>query len=240
MIKVLDRIQDSSLKNQPMFDILITGSTGMVGKGVLLECLESQAIGNVHLINRRPVDVKHTKIREHILKDFMQIGSLRDELGKIDACFHCMGVSAIGLSEEEYTQLTFDITGKLADLCYELNPEMTFIYVSGQGTDSSERGRQMWARVKGRTENYVLKKGFFNALMFRPGIIIPEKGTETRVTAYKIGYTLLRPFFPLLKKMKSVTTTSRIGQAMLMVLSGSVPEMAHLENREINELAGAC
>ena len=115
----------------------------------------------------------------------MEFHTIKDHLGKIDGCFHSMGVSSVGLTQKQYTQLTYDIK-KLADMCFELNPQIVFNYVSGDGTDSSEKGKTMWARIKGKTENYLLNKGFSKALMFRPGIIIPEKGTKSQVIPFYI------------------------------------------------------
>ena len=124
---------------------IITGTTGMVGKGVLLECLDSKDVTEVLLINRRPLDIKHSKIKEIILEDFNQLASIEDQLQGYDACFHCMGVSAVGLSEERYNEITFGITRMLADMLYKANQKMTFNYVSGAGTDETESGRLMWA-----------------------------------------------------------------------------------------------
>ena len=135
-----------------MANVLITGSTGMIGKGVLLECIDDASIETIVLLNRNPIDVQSEKIKEVLLKDFTKIESIKDQLGTVDACFHCMGVSALGLNEVQYSQLTFDVTKALIDVCYEINPGMTFNYVSGQGSDSSEKGKQMWARVKGKTD----------------------------------------------------------------------------------------
>lgn len=221
-----------------MSHILITGSTGMVGKGVLLECLENPRIKSITLVNRSPVDIQDPRVKEIILKDFLEIGSISSQLDHLDGCFHCMGVSALGMSEEEYTKLTFDVSRKLSDMCFDLNPKMTFNYVSGLGTDSSEKGRQMWARVKGRTENYILAKGFERAYMFRPGFIIPEKNIKSRTRLYNTLYVILRPFFPLLRKLNSVTTTTSIGRAMINTLKDPRPDLLHLENKDINKMAG--
>ena len=163
--------------------------------------------------------------------------SIQKDLDTPDACFHIMGVSAIGLSEAEYSRLTFDITKQLTDLCFDLNPAMTFIYVSGTGTDSTEKGKVMWARVKGKAENYILAKGFGKSLMFRPGLIIPEKGTKSKVTAYRISYAILRPFFPLIKKMKGITTTTKVGKAMINALKLNNDDHLIFENADINRLA---
>ncbi len=210
----------------------------MVGKAALLECLESAHIDKVTVINRNTLGMQHAKLQELLLPDFMQVASLAAKLGKPDACFHCMGVSAIGLSEEAYSKLTFDITKALADTMYACNPGMTFNYVSGIGTDSTEKGRSMWARVKGRTENYVLAKGFAQAFMFRPGIIIPEKGITSRTGWYSAMYKFTRPLFPLLKRSANITTTTRLGQAMINSVMHP-PAARYLENKDINALAEA-
>lgn len=220
-----------------MSHVLITGSTGMVGKGVLFECLNSSSISSVTVLNRSSIGLKHAKLKEVLLNDFMKLESIKSQLGTPDACFHSMGVSAIGLSEKEYSRLTYDISRLLADICFDLNPAMTFIYISGTGTDSTEKGKIMWARVKGKTENYILNKGFSSALMFRPGAIIPEKGTRSKVTAYRIIYALLWPFFPLLKSTKGITTTTRVGQAMVNAIGLKKCENVYFENEDINGLA---
>ena len=210
----------------------------MVGKGVLLECIKSPSIRSVTLIARSPVGVQDPKIKEILLPDFMEIDSVKNQLKDIDACFHCMGVSSMGMSEEKYTQLTFEITKKLADMCFELNPDMTFNYVSGTGTDSSEKGRIMWARVKGKTENYILSRGFQKSYMFRPGVIIPENGIKSRTRLYNRLYIIMRPFFPLLKKQNSITTTTKIGQTMINSLIKPAYDSVYLDNKLINKLAG--
>ena len=147
-----------------------------------------------------------------------------------------MGISSVGLSEQAYSRITYDLTLALAKPLRELNPEMVFIYVSGTGTDSSEKGRIMWARVKGRTENALSALGFKAMYAFRPGLIIPEKGIRSRTTLYRIAYFLLRPFFPLLMRMSSVTNTSRIGQAMINLANNPNPPY-YLENKEINGIS---
>jgi len=220
-----------------MKHVLITGSSGMVGKGILLECLASASVDRVTLINRSPLGLEHPKVKEIILKDFMDVASVKNQLAGVDACFHCMGVSSIGLTEEQYSHFTYGITSQLADVCFELNPQMTFNYVSGMGSDSSEKGRTMWARVKGRTENYILNKGFARAYAFRPGYIIPENGIQSRTKLYNAGYVITRPLFPLLKRLKSITTTTRIGQAMINTMLLPQQQLRHLENSDINRMA---
>ncbi|MDI3526820.1 MAG: hypothetical protein PWR03_1003 [Tenuifilum sp.] len=198
--------------------VIITGSTGMVGKGVFLECLDDDKISEVLLINRTPIGINHPKIKEVIHKDFTNFLPLRDRLSGYDACFHCMGVSSAGMSHEQYYKLTYTVTESLANLLYELNPDMTFIYVSGEGTDGTEKGKSNWARVKGKTENLILNKGFKDAYAFRPGVILPEKGVVSKTRLYRIIYKLMYPFFPILKKLKSVTTSSKIGKAMIILV----------------------
>lgn len=198
--------------------VIITGSTGMVGKGVLYECLEDKRISEVLVVNRSPLDMTHPKLKEMLLKDFTDLSKYSDGLEKYDACFFCMGVSSAGMDEEKFTALTHTIATSFARALYDKNPNMIFNYVSGAGTDSSEKGRIMWARVKGKTENDIRNMGFKAAYMFRPGVIIPERGIKSRTNLYQIGYVIMRPFFPLLKRMKSVVTTSMLGQAMIETL----------------------
>lgn len=216
--------------------VIITGATGMVGKGVLYECLEDSRVKEVLVVNRHPLGLEHNKLKELLLSDFQNIVQHKDELKGYDACFFCMGVSVLGLSEKEYTSITYHITKAFADTLYDLNKEMVFNYVSGAGTDSSEKGRSMWVRVKGKTENYVLNKGFKDAYMFRPGAIIPEKGIKSRTGWYNAAYVLMRPFFSLLKKSKNITTTSKIGHAMINTVTAST-QLKHLENIDINKRA---
>lgn len=216
---------------------IITGSTGMIGKGVLLECLDDPRVEEVLLINRRPVGISHPKIKEIIHQDFLDFSSIKDQRVGYDACFYCMGVSSAGMSEAQYTEITYSMTQALATILHQLNPKMMFIYVSGAGTDSSEQGRIMWARVKGRTENMVLNMGFRDAYAFRPGIILPERGVTSRTKLYRFFYVLFRPLFPLLRRMKSVTTTGRIGRAMIN-LYFHPQEKKHLEAADFNQIAG--
>ncbi|WP_272151562.1 NAD-dependent epimerase/dehydratase family protein [Tenacibaculum aiptasiae] len=216
--------------------VIITGSTGMVGKGVLLECLDDVNIEKVLVINRSTLNIQHSKLEEVLLKDFSQLTSIKDKLISYDACFFCMGISSVGMNEEKYTQITFNIVKVFADVLHKTNPNMVFNYVSGTGTDSSENGSSMWARVKGKTENYIFNKGFKDAYAFRPGAIIPEKGIKSRTNWYSIIYILLTPFFGLMKKSKNITTTTKIGLAMINSLHHT-QTLKHLENKDINVLA---
>ena len=218
------------------FNVIITGSTGMVGKSVLLECIEHPSIDKILLINRSALKFDHPKVDEVLLADFTQMHTIKDQLKNYDACFHCMGISSVGKSEEEFTEITFDLTQKLADILYELNENMVFNYVSGTNTDSTEKGKTMWARVKGKTENYILNKGFKDAYMFRPGAIVPEKGIRSSTGWYNVVYVLLKPFFSLMKKNKNITTTTKFGLAMINSLISPI-DLKHLENIDINQLA---
>lgn len=208
----------------------------MIGKGILLECLQDTRIDKVLAINRRTLNITHPKLQEVLHKDFSDITPIRKYFVGCDACFYSMGVSALGKTVEEYNHLTFEIVKHWADTLYLINPLMVFNYVSGQGTDSSEKGRSMWARVKGKSENYIINKGFKSSTMFRPGLIIPEKGIKSQTSWYSHIYTLLTPLFPLLKKMESVTTTTKIGQAMINSLTKG-KGLGPLENKGINQLS---
>ena len=219
-----------------MKKVIITGSSGMIGKGVLLECLESKSIEKVLIINRSSINLQHLKLEEILLKDFLLIETLKDKLAGYDACFYCMGVSVLGLSEDEYARITYTTTKAFADVLHTTNPNITFIYVSGQSTDSTEHGKVMWARVKGKTENMVFNKGFKNAYAYRPGAIIPEKGVKSRTGWYNALYVIMTPFFPLFKLSNNVTTTSRIGISMIKLLSQPLNKKI-IDPPDINELA---
>jgi len=214
--------------------VIITGSSGMVGKGVLLECLESEKIENILVVNRNSINMQHPKLKEVLLKDFTKANTIKAELQGYDACFYCMGISALGLSEETYTKITFDTVAAFANVLYELDSTMVFNYVSGQGIN--EEGSSMWARVKGKTENLVFEKGFKTAFAFRPGIILPEKGIASRTNWYQIFYVILRPLFPLMRRLKNITTTTKLGQAMINTLEAPSGNRI-VDNAAINELA---
>lgn len=218
--------------------VVITGGTGMVGKGVLLECLDSENIDSVLLINRRSIDMEHDKLKEIVHQDFYDLSSIEDQLKGYDACFFCLGVSAYRMSEEDYTKITYDLTLHFANTLLKLNPEMTFCYVSGQGTDGSEKGRIMWARVKGKTENAILAMPFKKSYMFRPGFIQPMRGIKSSTKMYNTMYAIINPFMPVLKLLfaKSVTNTDRVGKAMINSVTIGYHK-THLDNKDINQLA---
>lgn len=191
----------------------------MVGMGVLLECLDQPEVTEVLVIGRNSLQMEHPKLKEVIHKDFSEFRSIKDSLDGYDACYCCMGVSAPGLTEDEYYKYTYVFTTALAEVLYELNPKMTICYVSGEGTDSSESGRMMWARVKGKTENALLNMGFEQSFMFRPGVIIPLRGIKSKTKMYQFFYDYFMWAIKLYKAIapKSVVNTSQIGQAMLNV-----------------------
>ena len=194
---------------------IVTGATGMVGEGVLHECLIHPDVESVLVINRKPGGVKHEKLKEIIHKDFFELSSIESQIAGYNACYFCAGVSSIGKKEDEYKHITYDLTLNFANTLLKHNPDLTFCYVSGSGTDSTEKGRTMWARVKGKTENDLLKLPFKAAYMLRPGYIQPTKGLKN---TYKI-YKVFAPFYPIFKLLfsKYVTTLREIGLAMINV-----------------------
>ncbi|WP_167617393.1 NAD-dependent epimerase/dehydratase family protein [Maribellus sediminis] len=197
--------------------VIITGATGMVGKGVLLECLDHQDVEEALVIGRNPLEMQHPKLKEIIHKDFSDFSALSDELKDYDACFFCMGVSSVGMKEAEYKKVTYDYTIALAKVLYKNNPDLTFTYVSGEGTDSTEKGRSMWARVKGKTENDLINMGFKQAFMFRPGAIIPLRGIKSRTKGYQFMYDYFMWLVKLIKALapNSVVNTTQVGLAMI-------------------------
>ena len=218
--------------------VILFGATGMVGQGALRECLFSSDVSNVLTVGRSLTGQQHAKLREITQKDLSNLAAIEGDLQGYDACFFCLGVSSTGMREQDYTRVTHDLTLAVARTLLKVNPGMTFIYVSGTGTDSSEKGRSMWARVKGRTENDLLKLGFKSAYMFRPGYIQPLDGIKTKTRVYAMMYAVLGPFYPLLKTVapQLVTTTRQVGKAMIQVaLHGAAK--THLENRDINQIA---
>ncbi len=219
-------------------NVLITGTTGMVGKGVLLECLDHPQVKRVLSVSRSGLGLKHDKLEDIIHKDFSDYSSIKDSFKDLDACFLCMGVSAAGLSEEKYTEITYDYTLKLAKTLLELNPNMICTYVSGQGTDSSEKGRSMWARVKGKTENDLLKLGFKEAYMFRPGVIIPLRGIKSSTKLYQFFYDYFMWLIKLIQFFapNSVVNTTEIGLAMISLVQ-SPTDINIINPKDIKRIA---
>jgi len=197
--------------------VIVTGATGMVGKGVLLECLDHSEVNEVLSISRRSLGMTHPKLKELLHSDFSNFTTIKEQLIGYDACFACMGVSSAGIDEAKYTKFTYDFTMALAQELFPINPEITFIYVSGAGTDSTEKGRFMWARVKGKTENDLLKLGFKQSYMFRPGAIIPKKGVQPSSKLYRILIKYLKWLLLVFKILnpKTVVDTTQIGLAMI-------------------------
>jgi uncharacterized protein YbjT (DUF2867 family) len=215
-------------------NVVLFGATGMVGQGVLRECLLAPDVEKVLAIVRSPTGQKHEKLREIVHKDFFDFSAIEAELTGLDACFFCLGVSSAGMTEESYRRVTYDMTMAAAQTLLKLNPSLTFIFVSGAGTDSTERGRTMWARVKGETENALLRMPFKAAYMFRPGFIQPQHGIISRTKLYRIFYAVSGPIFPLLRRFpKYVTTTEQLGRAMLEVVRHGAPKNI-LESVDIN------
>jgi uncharacterized protein YbjT (DUF2867 family) len=220
-------------------NVLIFGASGMVGQGVLRECLLDPAVERVLSVGRSPLAQRHAKLREIIRSDLADLAPIEGELSGYDACFFCLGVSAAGMSEQRYRQITYELTLNAATLLARLNPAMTFSYVSGMGTDSSERGRTMWARVKGQTENALLGLPFKAAYMFRPGLIQPLHGITSKTRLYRAIYAVTGLLLPLLRRAapRFVTTTEQLGRAMIAAARGGAPK-AILETSDINQLAG--
>ena len=194
---------------------IITGATGMVGEGVLHVCLNSPDVESVLVLNRKPCGVTHPKLKEIIHKDFMDLTSIEDQLAGYSAGYFCAGVSSIGKKENEYRKITYDLTLNFANSLVQLNPEMVFTYVSGVGTDSTEKGKSMWGRVKGKTENDLLKLPFKDVYLFRPGYIHPIKGLQN---TYKV-YKALSPLYPVFEKLfpNYVGTLKELGNSMIYV-----------------------
>jgi uncharacterized protein YbjT (DUF2867 family) len=218
--------------------VILFGATGMVGQGVLRECLLDDGVERVLAIGRGATGQQHAKLRELVHKDLLDSSAIEGELSGYDACFFCLGVSAAGMSEQDYTRVTYDLTLAAARVLARLNPGMTFIYVSGAGTDSSEQGRAMWARVKGRTENALFGLPFKAKYMFRPGFIQPLHGIVSKTKLYRAIYAVMGPLYPVLKKLfpKYVTTTEQVARAMIRVAREGAPKPV-LENPDINALA---
>ena len=217
--------------------IILFGGSGMVGQGVLRECLLSAEVSEVLLVVRSASGRAHKKLREIVLANINDIVSVAEKLRGYDACFYCLGTTSSGLTEKQYSEITYDLTMLIANILVGMNPSMTFVFISGLGTDTSEQGRVMWARVKGRTENALLRLPFKAAYMLRPGVIQPLHGIKSKTWQYQILYTLMTPALPLLKRLMpgQVTTTEQIGRAMIK-LAVSGEQKPVLETRDINEL----
>jgi uncharacterized protein YbjT (DUF2867 family) len=218
--------------------VILFGASGMVGAGVLRECLLADDVEQVVSIGRASLGRTERKLREIVHTDFSDFSAIAGDLTGYDACFFCLGVTSSGKTEAEYSRVTYDYTMAAAEALEDANPEMTFVYVSGAGTDATEKGRSMWARVKGRTENALLAL-FPNAYMFRPAIIRPMHGAVSRTTSYRLGYLIGWPFVQLMRLIPgSMSSTENIGLAMLQCARAGAPEKI-LGTRGINALARA-
>jgi uncharacterized protein YbjT (DUF2867 family) len=209
----------------------------MVGQGVLRECLQDSGVTHVLAVGRLPTGLQHPKLRDLVHRDLLNTQGFEHELAGYDACFFCLGATAAGRTEEEYAAINHAIPVAAGTALARINPGMAFIYVSGAGTDSTEKGRVMWARVKGRTENDLLRLKL-NAFMFRPGAIQPMHGERSKTLAYRILIAAFKPFFPVMRRLfpGAVTTTERIGRAMLHIARNGYPDRI-LESRDINAAA---
>lgn len=218
-------------------NVVLFGGSGMVGRGVLLECLADPRVRRVVAIGRTPTGITHPRLSEVQHGDLFAPEALRETLKGADACFFCAGVSSAGMSEPEYTRLTFDLTLGIARIFAETRPGARFTYVSGAGTDSTERGRWMWARVKGRTENALLALPL-ESYMFRPGYIQPMKGVRSKTRLYQWAYNVVAPLYPLFKRVapRHVVTTEEVGRAMVAVGASGFPKRV-LEVPDIAEAA---
>lgn len=217
--------------------ILITGSTGMVGKGVLLECLDDPKVSSVVVVNRSPLGMSHDKMEEIIVKDFFSLDEVGSGFKDIDACCFCLGITSFRMSEADYSRITYDLTLNFAKELIAKSPNAKFFYVSGAGTDSTAKGRTMWARVKGRTENDLLAMPFAESVMFRPGYIQPMRGIRSKTALYQTAYNIFKPLYAILKHFpSSATNTTNLGKAMIEVAENKAPKNI-LENSDINALA---
>lgn len=219
--------------------VIVFGSTGMVGQGVLIECLRDTDVTQVLTVGRSVTGQQNPKLREITHSDFLDFSAIEKDLTGYDACFFCLGVSSIGMDEARYRHLTYDITLAAARALARLNPGMTFTYVTGAGADSTEQGRVMWARVKGKTENDLLRLPFKAAYMFRPGAIQPLHGVRSK-TAWVHGlYVATAPLLSFLHRIapNHVTTTEEVGRAMLGVAKRGYPKPV-LEMEDIHKVGG--
>ena len=218
--------------------VILFGATGMVGSGALLECIDDSRVRSVLSVVRRAGAITDPKVEEVVHDDFFNYASIQSVFAGSDACFFCLGISSAGLSEAEYRRQTYDLTLAAARAIAAVSPELTFCYVSGMGTDSSERGRTMWARVKGATENALLALPFKAAFMFRPGFIQPLKGVRSRTRVYQAFYSVAAPLYPVLRRLApgSLTTTVDLGRALIEVSIAGYPRRI-LDSADINRVA---
>jgi uncharacterized protein YbjT (DUF2867 family) len=214
--------------------VIITGATGMVGEGVLLVCLEDPDVEKILIVNRRPSGKTHPKLKEVILDDFYDLSAAEEQLTGYDACFFCLGVSSVGMKMDAYRRVTYDLTMHFGETVSRLNKNMVFIYVSGAGTDGTEKGRVEWARIKGKTENDLRKLPFRRVYGYRPGFIKPLAG-QKKAHAF---YSYINWFFPLGKKLSPdhFNTMQELGLSMIRLAVNDYPEDT-IYGRDIRKIA---
>jgi uncharacterized protein YbjT (DUF2867 family) len=212
--------------------VIITGATGMVGEGVLFECLQNEKVSEVLIVSRKHYEMQHPKLKELILPDFFQLNQFAEYTKEYDACFFCAGVSSVGMKEDKYTYLTYDTTLAFAKALIAANSNMAFTYVSGSHTDSTEKGKMMWARVKGKTENDLMKLLFKAEYNFRPGAMLPFAGQKNWKSVYKFIVKIIKAISP-----KNVLTMQEVGRAMINAVTIGYPKRV-LEIADIKQLAG--
>ena len=217
--------------------MILFGATGMVGQGVLRECLLAPDVESVLCVGRNATGQSHSRLRELTRADLFDLAPIEAELSGFNACFFCLGVASAGMTEPNYRRITYDLTLAAARLLVRVNPTMTFVYVSGAGADSSEHGRVMWARVRGETENAILRLPFKTAAIVRPAGIIPLHGIVSRTPLYRVAYALTRPLWPVMYRIfpQFVTTTERLGRVLLRIARHGTPKPV-LEAADINAL----
>lgn len=213
--------------------VIITGVTGMVGEGVLLECLQNSKVEEVLIISRKPYELKHARLKSLIVPDFFELSRFAKEITGYDACFFCAGISSVGMKEDKYTRITYDTTISFAKALLTVNNNMCFCYVSGSHTDSTEKGKLMWARVKGKTENDLAKLPFKAEYNFRPGAMLPFPGQKNWKAVYKFIVNIMKVFVP-----KNILTMQQVGQAMVNAALIGYPKNI-LEVADIRQLATA-
>ena len=219
-------------------NLLLFGATGMIGHGALSAALEDDRVARLLAVGRRPTSRRHAKLDELVIDDFHDYTVVEEQLADFDACLFCLGVSAAGKSEAAYRRLTYDLTLAAAETLARLNPEMTFCYVSGEGTDETGQSRQMWARVKGETENALSRLPFKDVYHFRPAYIQPTGGARSSISLYRALYAVLSPLYPVLRRLFPgyVTTTDEVGRALVEAGVAGAPERI-VDSRAIHELA---
>ncbi len=211
--------------------VILTGATGMAGQGVLLECLQNKAVTEILMVNRKPLAIKHAKLKELLVPDFLKIETFSDDLQGYDACFFCAGISSVGMNEEKYTHITYDTTLHFAQLLAAINPNMVFNYITGSHTDSTEQGSSMWARVKGKTENDLMKLPFKGQYNFRPGGMSPAEGQKNAKMLYVVIVNIIKFF-----SAKNILSLNELGKAMINAVAKGYPKQV-LEISDIKALA---